>query len=197
MLAAPARERGGERRRGYFHARGCVTQMVEGSWRHRCLTLTTPIADMADAISAFCDEGLALQFSERHARDLRYVAAWGKWFKWTGKEWKRDDTLLTLDLARDLCRYIARLTPDRGKSVASNRTIGAVLHLARADRRHAVDPEQWDCNPWLLNTPAGTVDLRTGDMRPHAREDYITKCTAVGPEGDCPHVAEVPGARHR
>ena len=112
------------------------------------LNTDTPI-DMADAISAFCDEGLALQFSERHARDLRYVAAWGKWFKWTGKEWKRDDTLLTLDLARDLCRYVARLTPDRGKSVASNRTIGAVLHLARADRRHASTTEHWDRNPWL------------------------------------------------
>ena len=150
------------------------------------LNTDTPIADMADAISAFCDEGLALQFSERHARDLRYVAAWGKWFKWTGKEWKRDDTLLALDLARDLCRYIARLTPDRGKSVASNRTIGAVLHLARADRRHASTPEQWDQNPWLLNTPDGTVHLRAGNMRAHAREDYITKCTAVGPGGDCP-----------
>jgi phage/plasmid-associated DNA primase len=79
------------------------------------LNTDTPI-DMADAISAFCDEGLALQFSGRHARDLRYVAAWGKWFKWTGKEWKRDDTLLALDLARDLCRYIARLTPDRARA---------------------------------------------------------------------------------
>ena len=150
------------------------------------LNTDAPI-DTTDAISAFCDEGLALQFSERHARDLRYVAAWGKWFKWTGKEWKRDDTLLTLELARDLCRYVARLTPDRGKSVASNRTVGAVLHLARADRRHASTPELWDRNPWLLNTPAG-MPLPSAHRRyaVHAREDYITKCTAVGPEGDCP-----------
>ena len=166
--------------------------MVEGSWRHRYLTLTTPI-DMADAISAFCDEGLALQFSERHARDLRYVAAWGRWFKWTGKEWKRDDTLLALDLARDLCRYIARLTPDRGKSVASNRTIGAVLHLARADRRHASTPEQWDRNPWLLNTPDGTVDLRAGrhaPARPRGLHHQVYRRRAWG---RLPHVAEVPG----
>ena len=53
--------------------------------------------------------------------------------------WKCDDTLLALDFARDLCRNVAMLAPDRGKSVASSDTIGAVLHLARADRRHAAD----------------------------------------------------------
>jgi putative DNA primase/helicase len=143
-------------------------------------------SNSAEAISAFCDEGLALQFSERHARDLRYVSAWGKWFHWTGALWERDDTLLALDLARGLCRSIAPLTPDKGKSVASSRAIGAVASLARSDRRHASTLEQWDCDPLLLNTPDGTVDLRTGATRPHAREDYITKCTSVGPGGDCP-----------
>ena len=37
-----------------------------------------------------------------------------------------------------------------------------------------------------MNTPAGIVDLRTGDSRPHRREDYCTKITAVAPGGDCP-----------
>jgi hypothetical protein len=29
------------------------------------------------------DEALALRFAERHANDLRFVAAWGKWLSWT------------------------------------------------------------------------------------------------------------------
>ena len=33
----------------------------------------------------------------------------------------------------------------------------------------------------LLNTPGGTVELRTGEIRPHDRKDYLTKCTAVTP----------------
>jgi putative DNA primase/helicase len=43
-----------------------------------------------------------------------------------------------------------------------------------------------DADPYLLCTPAGMVDLRTGVMRPHRREDYCTKITAVGPGGECP-----------
>ncbi|MBN8936800.1 MAG: hypothetical protein J0I13_11085, partial [Rhizobiales bacterium] len=56
----------------------------------------------------------------------------------------------------------------------------------RADRRHATRTENWDADPWLLNTPAGTVDLRTGKLRPHERTDLVTKITAVAPGGDCP-----------
>jgi hypothetical protein len=61
-----------------------------------------------------------------------------------------------------------------------------VERLARADRRIAATIDQWDADPWLLNTPAGTVNLQTGRMRPHCAEDNMTKVTAVAPEGDCP-----------
>jgi putative DNA primase/helicase len=146
----------------------------------------TPFPPPNRQLAAFCDEALALQFSTRHAHRLRYVAPWGKWHHWTGVRWEPDDTLHALDMARDLCRDMALYVPEHSKSVASKRTVEAVLSLARADRRHASTIGQWDTSPWLLNTPGGTVDLRTGDMRPHDPEDYITKCTAVAPGGECP-----------
>ena len=34
----------------------------------------------------------------------------------------------------------------------------------------------------VLGTPGGTVDLRTGEVRPAAQKDYITKQTSVAPE---------------
>ena len=46
--------------------------------------------------------------------------------------------------------------------------------------------DDWDADPWLLNTPGGTVDLTTGTLRPHCRDDRMTKITAVAPGGDCP-----------
>src|SRR6185312_13605294 len=61
-----------------------------------------------------------------------------------------------------------------------------VERLAAADRRHAATVEQWDSDPWLLNTPTGTIDLRSGTSRTHRCADYLTKVTADGPDGSCP-----------
>ena len=38
--------------------------------------------------------------------------------------------------------------------------------------------EYWDRDPWLLGTPGGTVDLRTGMLRPASPDDGITKVTS-------------------
>jgi putative DNA primase/helicase len=135
----------------------------------------------------FSDEAIAQRFAERHAGDLRYVAAWGKWLRWTGAKWQFDDTLHAFDRARAICREAA-ISCQKEKvatAVASARTVAAIVSLARADRKLAATVEQWDSDPWSLNTPAGTVDLRTSKMRPHRPDDYITKCTAVAPNGDC------------
>src|SRR4051812_6911715 len=56
---------------------------------------------------AFTDEALALHFAERHADNLRHVAAYSKWLIWDGKRWLFDDTLLAFDLARKVCRETA------------------------------------------------------------------------------------------
>lgn len=55
----------------------------------------------------------------------------------------------------------------------------AMITLARADRRVVVAPEQLDADRWLLNTPSGTVDLRSGRMHKHRREDLITRIAAA------------------
>jgi hypothetical protein len=58
--------------------------------------------------------------------------------------------------------------------------------LVRADRRLAATIEQWDADPMLLNTPAGVIDLRNGELRQHRSEDYMTMIATAGPRGDCP-----------
>jgi putative DNA primase/helicase len=135
----------------------------------------------------YSDDTLALKFSEQHRDDLRYTADWGRWSVWDGKCWKQDQTLDIFDLARRVCRAAsAGCMDDHLKlRIASSATIYAVERLARADRRHAATIDQWDADPWLLNTPGGVVDLRTGKLRPAVREDYMTKATAVAPGGEC------------
>lgn len=143
----------------------------------------------AFAPPVFSDEDLALRFADRHADDLRYVAAWGKWFRWTGTHWQQDDTLYAFHLARTVCREAsAECNLEReAKRIASAQTEAAIERLARADRRLAATVDQWDADPWLLNTPQGVVDLRTGRTRQHDPRDHLTKITSVSPAGHgCP-----------
>jgi putative DNA primase/helicase len=136
----------------------------------------------------FADESLALRFAARHADNLRFVDGWSKWFQWDGTRWKVDSTLHAFDRARAECREASAEcgSPKIAVSVASAKTVAAVERLARADRRLAATVDQWDTDPWRLNTPGGTVDLKTGKLRPHDARDYITCITAVAPSGDCP-----------
>lgn len=147
--------------------------------------------DIGSAVNSYAvpveysDDALALEFSERHCDDLRYTAEWGRWSIWNGHAWETDKTRRVVDLARDCCREVSESCQDMklGRHVASARTIGAVERLAQADRRHAAEAAQWDADPWILNTPGGMVDLKTGACRPARREDYCTKTTAVAPGG--------------
>lgn len=137
---------------------------------------------------AFTDDALALLFAETNANALRYVAAQGKWFIWDGKRWVPDETLAVRDRIRQVCRQVAVQCdqPKVAKPIASAKTVTAVERLAQADRQIAATVDQWDADPWLLNTPAGVIDLRTSTLRGHKPGDYLTKITGVAPDTDCP-----------
>lgn len=136
----------------------------------------------------YADDALALCFTEEHKDELRYVHAWGKWLLWDGMRWEEETTLKAFNFSRIVCRAASFKCENRrdATKIASASTVAAVEKLARADRAHAASADQWDVDIWTLNTPDGVIDLRTGKMRPHRREDYMTKITAVGPSGDCP-----------
>jgi putative DNA primase/helicase len=144
--------------------------------------------EVADRPPEFTDEALALRFTEQHKESLRYVASWGRWLIWDGRVWQFDDTLQAFDLSRAICRKASSECNEErvAAAIASAKTVAAVERLAKADRRHAAVAGQWDADPWLLNTPDGVVDLRTGKMRDHRLNDYMTKITAVSPAEECP-----------
>jgi putative DNA primase/helicase len=123
-----------------------------------------------------------------HAAEQRYVAAWGRWLYYDGTRWKFDETRQTWTRARKICREIALTInkPKEAKAMASAKTRAAVVSLAGEDGRLAATVDQWDLDPWLLNTPGGVVDLRTGKTRKHDAADYMTKMTAVAPNAHCP-----------
>jgi putative DNA primase/helicase len=60
--------------------------------------------------------------------------------------------------------------------------------MARCDPQVAVAASYWNRDPWLLGTPDGTVDLRTGAIHPADPVDGISKITSVVPadKAECP-----------
>lgn len=55
----------------------------------------------------------------------------------------------------------------------------AMVALAKSDASLAVATGELDRDPWLLNVTNGTVDLHTGKLRSHRREDLITKLAPI------------------
>ena len=136
----------------------------------------------------FSDDALALRFAERNAQSMRYVAALGRWYIWDGARWHLDETLIARHRARKICREAAAECNQLkiAKLIASAKTVAAVERLAQADRRLAATVDQWDADPWVLNTPGGIIDLRSGEIRKHDPLAFLTKITGTGPDDKQP-----------
>ena len=134
----------------------------------------------------FTDDALGLRFTETFAPALRFVAAWNRWMIWDGKLWRKDDTLRVFDLVRRSMRVISAEAEDpKVRAILSSaKTVVGIEKLVRADRQHTALADQWDSDPWMLNTPGGVVNLQTGEIGPHDPRHLMTKSTAVAPSTD-------------
>ena len=178
---------------GYDHL-VFLKQMIEQGWLS-VGDLTDPgyLAEQPE-ISAegqveLTEHGVALAFAKRHGDDLRYCHTTGCWYRWDGVRWVRDETRRAFTWARNLVASLNRGAEFRIQAVTGKASFAAAVErFAQADEAIAVTREIWDRDPLLLGTPEGVVDLRTGDLRPAARDDYITRITAVAPSptADCP-----------
>lgn len=144
------------------------------------------------------DLGNSERLVARHGSDLRYCFDFGKWLAWDGVRWAIDRDGVSLDKAKDTARAMlaeAATLRDREdsrklaawsfRSQARDR-LAAMLYLAQPDV--SVRPEHLDTHPWLLNVLNGTLDLRTGKLRPADRADLMTKAAPVAydPTATCP-----------
>lgn len=78
----------------------------------------------------------------------------------------------------------ALLVHARKSSKAS--ALDATLKLAQSEEPIAAARADFDCDPFLLNVANGTLDLRTGKLRPHRQSDMITKLAPVAYAPDAP-----------
>lgn len=133
-------------------------------------------------------DALAHRFVLEQGKDWRHVHSENQWYRWDGVCWQPDARDLSFETVRMLCREEAA-SMERGPRVdrlCQRKTMEDVRKIAASDPKIAVGEEIFDQDPMVLNTLAGTVDLRTGAIGPHRRENYITKLARVRPAPGCP-----------
>lgn len=143
------------------------------------------------AVDPQTDLANAERLAARHGADLRFVPAWNRWLVWDGSRWADDEACRVGAMCADTSRHvmreaIARLEATGGdkaaeaffrfaKATQDAKRLGAMASLARTLPGLAIDHSALDRDPWLLNVANGTIDLRTGELRSHARADLLTK----------------------
>lgn len=134
------------------------------------------------ATQTLSEDRFAREFTERHGETIRFCHTSAKWFLFNGNHWISDDTKHVSNLIRGIIRELSAGAATFSKSSVVNGT----ENLAKNDRAHAVTASFWDGHTYLLGTPNGTVDLKTGDLRPSCSTDAITKVTACAPQEGTP-----------
>jgi len=148
------------------------------------------------------DVANSARFTIQHRENIRYSHEHGAYIVYTRKRWEWDKSGRAVALAKQTAlsiyqeamqaaeeakkahaagdeqaeaKHAARAGALAKHAAASQKRerISAMLALAQPDI--AVKLDQLDADPWLLNALNGTIDLRTGELRPHCRTDFLTK----------------------
>ncbi|MEU0002449.1 phage/plasmid primase, P4 family [Streptomyces microflavus] len=151
-------------------------------------------ADPADAAllpDTLSDRGNAKLFVQFYADRYRHVPGLG-WFRWDGTRWRIDEDDTVVWAAGDLAEAMATDDPrgvhaphvvlrHRRRSLS---TVGqnAMLGQAKSAPGMLLKAGALDADPYVLCTPDGIVDLRTGIIRTaDPTKDFTSRSTTVGP----------------
>ncbi len=125
---------------------------------------------------------IAYRLADSYAGKLLFVPKIG-WHRWDGKRWARDEkgaatravlTVLRRALSESLTDPDLRSDVRKCEGAAA---IRGVLEIAGTLEEFVAAADELDADPYLLNTASGTLDLRTGRVRPPDPADRITKVT--------------------
>ncbi|MEU8654928.1 phage/plasmid primase, P4 family [Streptomyces sp. NPDC048737] len=138
------------------------------------------------------DRGNAKLFVKLYAGDYRHVPGLG-WFRWDGTRWLMDEDDTVMWAAGDLAESLAT-TDSRGhftsaalqqhrRRALSTSGMNAMLTQARSAPGMVLAAGLLDADPYVLCTPGGVVDLRTGAIRtPDPGRDFHSRSTTVAPQ---------------
>lgn len=132
------------------------------------------------------DTGNADRLADLHGHELIYCAERKSYYVWTGQRWQLDEFVEVEKRAEKTILEAfteAKQMTDGEKRKAflrfvnsslSRAALANMMHLAKKKVRQT-SMNDFDRDPWTLNTENGTVDLRTGALRPHRPDDLLSK----------------------
>ena len=156
-----------------------------------------PPSAKRDAVAVAPDEmhdtdlGLARRFVAQHGAKIRFDYSRRWWLIFDGRRWARDENgeirRLMKQTARTIWAEVAAATNDVrfkelqqfARRAESESGLKAALSMAESERVIAVTAAKLDVDPWLLNVVNGTLDLRTGLLRPHSAGDLLSRLAPV------------------
>ena len=138
------------------------------------------------------DTGNAERFIAKYGDVIRYVPALKAWLLWSANDgrWVFDDlghiNKLAVEFTKSMLLEAAKIEDrqernDAFKHASASQNIGRLVAMIRiAASLVAIRPSELDRDRYLLNCLNGTLDLRTGELRPPCKEDMLTKrCPVV------------------
>jgi P4 family phage/plasmid primase-like protien len=143
------------------------------------------------------DMGNALRFVALHRDLVRYAADQRRWYVWDGRRWAPDQLNRVTELTKNVVDAVraeaARDGADRDRWLAwahqseSTARREALVRAAQSEPALVTSSDAFDRDPHLLVVRNGTVNLRTGELRPSRPEDMCTHLAEVDHRADAPH----------
>lgn len=145
------------------------------------------------------DFGNAERLVSRHGANIHYSEERKRWLVWTSKVWEWDYGSRVMLLAKETTRNILREAADENNDDQRKEIIkhavrsegearlSAMVTLAQSEPGVPVQNSELNSNQWLFNCSNGTVDLKTGKLLPHKREDLLTIISPVNYDPHAPH----------
>ena len=144
--------------------------------------------------------GNAERLVSKFGDDLLYCPQKKCWYTWTGRRWKEDESgkinIYAKKTIREIYQEALLVTKTEtrkklfGHALKSESAFGIknILELAQSEPGVSVSVNDFDNIPYYLNCLNGTIDLRTGNLESHKREDLLTHMIKVeyNKSFDCP-----------
>ena len=148
----------------------------------------------------FTDMGNAERLVDLHGQDFRYCYPFKRWFVWDGKRWNGDNVGLLRrmckDMIKDMYKEASEMDDDKARKALLQYAFKCetvkksrdMMEFAQSEDGIPILPKHLDKDIYLINCLNGTVNLRTGELRPHRRDDLITKLVHANynPDAKCP-----------